>query len=110
MKITIGKIYSSEELVVQAISKEFKSWGGNISFKARIIKHKDKSLIGLDSVFDTFYFNEAKRHFGILFRKESFWMGVHYSKECKRYCLNILPCITIWWTKKGGLPVDIKRM
>lgn len=48
--------------------------------------------------------------FGILFRKESFWIGLHYSKACKRFCLNLIPCITIWFIKKDGLPVDIKRM
>lgn len=46
---------------------------------------------------------------GILFRPESFWMGLHYSKACKRYCLNIIPCFTIWWTI-NGLPVDINKM
>jgi len=47
---------------------------------------------------------------GIIIRKESFWIGLHYSKACKRYCLNIIPCVTIWWIKKGGLPVDTNKM
>lgn len=51
-----------------------------------------------------------RRHYGWLWRKESCWVGCHYSKECKRYCLNIIPCLTIWWTKEGGFPVDLKRM
>lgn len=49
-------------------------------------------------------------YFGLLFRPQSFWIGLHYSKECKRYCLNIIPCFTIWWTKRGGLPVDKSKM
>lgn len=48
--------------------------------------------------------------FGVLGRIESFWIGLHYSKHCKRYCLNIIPCITIWWTKKDGLPVTKFKM
>lgn len=39
---------------------------------------------------------------GILFRWYSCWIGLHYSKYNKRYCLNIIPFITIWWIKKGG--------
>ena len=46
--------------------------------------------------------------YGILCRKESFWIGLHYSKYNKRYCLNILPCITIWWTINGNIPCKTK--
>ena len=48
--------------------------------------------------------------YGILFRPQSFWIGIHYSIACKRYCLNILPCITIWWCSETGLPVDRSKM
>ena len=51
---------------------------------------------------------EKKR--GILIRKESFWIGLHYSKFNKRYCLNILPGVTIWWVKKGGNEPDKTKM
>lgn len=51
-----------------------------------------------------------RKRFGVLFRPESFWIGLHKSKACKRNCLNIIPTLTIWWTKKDGLPVDIKMM
>lgn len=47
--------------------------------------------------------------FGILFRYQSFWIGLHYSKHCKRYCLNIIPCCTLWWTINGHKP-DLKLM
>lgn len=33
---------------------------------------------------------------GILFRLQSFWIGIHHSKYTKRTCINLLPCITIW--------------
>lgn len=39
---------------------------------------------------------------GIIVRRESFWIGCHYSNYNKRYCLNIIPCFTIWWIKIGG--------
>jgi hypothetical protein len=45
--------------------------------------------------------------YGFLLRKNSLWMGLHYSKYTKRYCFNILPCCTIWWIKEGGtIPTD----
>lgn len=40
--------------------------------------------------------------YGMIIRLKSFWIGVHYSDYNKRYCINIIPCITIWWTKKHG--------
>lgn len=33
---------------------------------------------------------------GVLFRLQSFWVGIHHSKYTKRTCINLLPCITIW--------------
>lgn len=39
---------------------------------------------------------------GWIFRKESAWWGLHYSKHNKRYCLNLLPCCTYWWITEGG--------
>lgn len=47
---------------------------------------------------------DRKPTFGILFRWQSFWIGLHYSEYCKRYSLNLLPCVTIWWTVRGGQP------
>lgn len=51
-----------------------------------------------------------KRTYGILFRVQSFWIELHYPKFNKRYCLNLLPCITIWWVRKGGVSVDKTKM
>jgi len=39
---------------------------------------------------------------GLLFRLGSFWVGVHYSPQRKRVCINVLPCITVWIVMKGG--------
>lgn len=39
---------------------------------------------------------------GILFRLTSLWIGVHYSHREKRYCVNLLPCVTIWIALPGG--------
>ena len=42
---------------------------------------------------------------GVLFRFESFWVGIHYSPYNKRVCINLIPCITLWITfPKGKIP------
>lgn len=40
--------------------------------------------------------------FGSMWRKESLWVGVHYSPHNKRWCINLIPCFTFWITKPGG--------
>lgn len=40
--------------------------------------------------------------FGLLFNWRACWMGWHYSKRDKRLCINLVPCLTIWWTQPGG--------
>ena len=47
---------------------------------------------------------------GIMLRWQSFWVGLHYSKSCKRLCINLLPCITIWLVFAGGVRPDKKKM
>ena len=47
---------------------------------------------------------------GFVFRPESFWVGLHYSEFNRRYCLNLLPCCTIWWIKKGGKIPDLAKV
>lgn len=39
---------------------------------------------------------------GWLFRPGSMWIGVHYSRYNRRWCINLLPCVTLWVTKPGG--------
>lgn len=45
------------------------------------------------------------RHYwrmGLLFRRASLWIGLHYSGEHKRFCINLLPCVTIWIVAPDG--------
>lgn len=44
--------------------------------------------------------------FGFLFQKGGIWIGVHYSEYNKRYCINLIPCFTIWVCKPGGKAPD----
>lgn len=39
---------------------------------------------------------------GFLVNSKALWIGAHYSEHHKRWCINILPCLTVWWTKPGG--------
>jgi hypothetical protein len=43
---------------------------------------------------------------GLIIRLSSFWIGLHYSEYNRRYCLNLIPGITLWWIKKGGNPLQ----
>ena len=40
---------------------------------------------------------------GILFRWASCWIGAHYSPYNRRWCVNIVPFVTVWVTLKGGV-------
>lgn len=40
--------------------------------------------------------------FGLLFNSSSLWVGVHYSDYTRRFCINLLPCLTVWITRPGG--------
>jgi hypothetical protein len=42
------------------------------------------------------------KRWGFLARLGSFWIGMHYSSAEKRYCINFVPCITLWIIKKDG--------
>ena len=39
---------------------------------------------------------------GMLYNKHALWIGVHYSPANKRWCINVLSCLTVWFTKRGG--------
>ena len=39
---------------------------------------------------------------GLLYNPGAWWIGVHYSPGNKRFCVNLIPCLTIWYTKPGG--------
>ena len=40
---------------------------------------------------------------GMLFRWASLWVGVHYSSYNRRFCINPIPCVTVWVVLKGGV-------
>lgn len=47
---------------------------------------------------------EAMYHcVGLLLNKNALWVGAHYSPAHKRLCINVLPGVTLWWTKPGGM-------
>lgn len=39
---------------------------------------------------------------GLLVNWRALWVGAHYSTAHKRLCVNLLPCVTLWWTRPGG--------
>ncbi|MEY4428616.1 MAG: hypothetical protein RLZZ182_1305 [Pseudomonadota bacterium] len=39
---------------------------------------------------------------GVLFRWASAWVGIHWSSFDRRFCINLLPCVTFWITLPGG--------
>lgn len=39
---------------------------------------------------------------GILFNPASLWVGLHWSAFNRRFCINLIPCVTLWVTLKGG--------
>lgn len=39
---------------------------------------------------------------GLLFQKGGVWIGVHYSPYNKRFCINVIPCVTFWVMLPGG--------
>lgn len=43
-----------------------------------------------------------KWEFGWIRNKNSLWVGVHYSQHNRRWCINLIPCVTVWITKPGG--------
>ncbi len=39
---------------------------------------------------------------GALFQPRALWVGAHYSRHNRRWCINLLPCLTVWVTLPGG--------
>ena len=39
---------------------------------------------------------------GFLFQRGGLWVGAHYSRHNRRWCINLLPCLTIWVALPGG--------
>ena len=40
---------------------------------------------------------------GVLVRAGSIWIGAHWSAHDRRWCINLIPCLTFWITLPGGL-------
>lgn len=40
---------------------------------------------------------------GLLVNPTSWWVGVQYSKHNKRWCINVIPCVTLCITLAGGI-------
>ena len=40
--------------------------------------------------------------FGFKFNKSAWWVGVHHSPYNARWCINLLPCLTVWVCKPHG--------
>lgn len=41
---------------------------------------------------------------GVLVRLGSLWVGAHYAKHHRRWCINLIPFVTFWFTLEGGNP------
>lgn len=40
---------------------------------------------------------------GLLARAGSCWIGAHYSEHNRRWCINFLPCVTVWVCMPNGV-------
>lgn len=49
-------------------------------------------------------FKSYNNSWGFLFQKEGLWVGAHYSNEKRRWCINFIPCCTLWILMSGGIP------
>jgi hypothetical protein len=43
-----------------------------------------------------------ERGWGVIFQPGALWIGAHYSRLNRRWCINVLPCLTVWFTLRGG--------
>lgn len=39
---------------------------------------------------------------GLLVRWSSLWVGLHWSSYNRCFCLNLVPCVTVWLVLPGG--------
>lgn len=44
----------------------------------------------------------GKHKVGLLWNSGSLWVGAHWSSYTRRWCINIVPCLTVWVTLPGG--------
>lgn len=43
---------------------------------------------------------------GILFQPGGLWIGAHYSHYNRRWCINVVPCVTVWIALADGKVPD----
>lgn len=57
-----------------------------------------------DSTLSVYYQPDEERHgaIGLLFNPCALWVGAHYSKHQRRWCINLVPMLTVWLTLRGG--------
>lgn len=46
---------------------------------------------------------------GLQLNPGALWLGAHYSPFNRRWCINLLPCVTVWIALPGGNRPDRKR-
>lgn len=39
---------------------------------------------------------------GVLLNFNAAWLGAHYSPFYRRWCVNLVPFVTVWYCLKGG--------
>lgn len=47
---------------------------------------------------------------GTLINVHALWIGVHYSPANHRWCINLVPCFTLWITKPQGKVPDRAKL
>lgn len=43
---------------------------------------------------------------GVIINLGALWIGAHWSALNRRWCINLLPCLTVWLTLPGGKQPD----
>lgn len=47
---------------------------------------------------------------GVLLNPHALWIGAHYSPGNRRWCINLLPGVTVWITLLGGKAPDKAKL
>lgn len=43
------------------------------------------------------------RRVGLIFNTRAVWIGLHGSNHNRRFCFNLVPCLTFWICRAGGM-------
>lgn len=44
---------------------------------------------------------------GVLFQPGALWIGAHYGAYAKRWCIQVVPMLTLWVMQRGGLEPQV---